>query len=41
MRELEQEQFRTFCQSNAVGNENSNEVTTNTEDPNKQSIGSV
>ncbi len=38
MRELEQEQFRKFCKSNEIGSENSNQVVTTNEDPNKQSI---
>jgi hypothetical protein len=41
MRELEQEQFRQVCKSNGIGNDNSNEVVNNNEDPTKQSITSV
>jgi hypothetical protein len=41
MRELEQEQFREFCKSNGIGTENSVEIISNDEDPNKQSTTST
>ena len=41
MRELEQEQFRQFCQSNGIGTENVEEIVSNDEDPSKQSTTSV
>jgi hypothetical protein len=37
MRELEQEQFQQFCKLNDIGTENSVEIVSNDEDPNKES----
>ena len=37
MRELEQAQFREFCQLNGIGTVNTEEILSNTEDSNTQS----
>jgi hypothetical protein len=41
MRELEQEQFRQFCKLNGISTENSEEILSNDDDPNKQSTTST
>jgi hypothetical protein len=37
MRELEQEQFRQFCQLNGIGTVNTEEILSNNEDSTQQS----